>query len=122
MRADWEFAPDLPPKRRQAPPTRSQQPTTFPCLASVLWDKKQFPISISISLPHRLMFAGHYHRWLLARPHGIAVWHGECPVRLHNGRYFVVVGGLLEGRYAIFDTETSELVPCEVEACGERRC
>ena len=57
------------------------------------------------------MFAGHYHRWLLARPHGIAVWHGECPVRLHNGRYFVVVGGLLEGRYAIFDTETSELVP-----------
>jgi len=63
------------------------------------------------AVPNRLMFAGHYHRWLLARPDGIALWHGECPVRLHNGRYFVVVGGLLEGRYAMFDSETSELVP-----------
>jgi len=63
--------------------------------------------------PHRLMFAGHYHDWLLVTPHGIAEWKGECPVRLNNGRYFVVVGALQEGRYAIFDTETSELVPSE---------
>jgi len=61
--------------------------------------------------PHRLMFAGHYHDWLLVTPDGIANWSGECPIRLDGGRYFVVVGALLEGRYAIFDTETSELVP-----------
>jgi hypothetical protein len=60
------------------------------------------------------MFAGHYHRWLLARPDGIADWHGECPIRLSNDRYFVVVDSLLEGRFAILDTGTSELVPHEV--------
>jgi len=70
------------------------------------------------AVPHRLMFAGHYHRWLLARPDGIAEWQGECSVRPHNCRYFVVVDSLLEGRYATFDTDTSELVPHEV--FGER--
>ena len=63
------------------------------------------------AVPNRLMFAGHYHRWLLARPDGIADWQGECPVRLHQGRYFVVVDALVDGRYAMFDTDTSELVP-----------
>lgn len=63
------------------------------------------------AVPNRLMFAGHYHRWVLATPGGIAAWEGEWPVRLSNGRYFVVVNALLDGRYAIFDTETSELVP-----------
>jgi hypothetical protein len=63
------------------------------------------------AVPNRLMFAGHYHRWLLARPDGIAEWQGERPARLHDGRYFVVVDALVDGRYAMFDTETSELVP-----------
>jgi hypothetical protein len=66
------------------------------------------------AVPHRLMFAGHYHRWLLVKPDGIAEWQGECPVRLAPDRYFVVVDSLLEGRYACFDTDTSELVPYEV--------
>ena len=74
------------------------------------------------AVPNRLMFAGHYHRWLLATPGGVTEWQGEGPVRLTNGRYFVGVHALLEGQYAIFDTETSELVPCEVLASGERRC
>jgi len=74
------------------------------------------------AVPNRLMFAGHYHRWVLATPGGVTEWHGECPVRLDRGRYFVVVDSLLEGRYAMFDTDTSELVPCEVLASGERRC
>ena len=63
------------------------------------------------AVPNRLIFAGHYHKWLLATPDGIAEWEGEYPVRLEGGRYFVVVGALLEGRYAIFDTNKSELVP-----------
>jgi len=70
-------------------------------------------IGIFNAKPHRLMFAGHYHNWLLVTPDGIADWEGECPIRLDGGRYFVVVGGLLEGRYAILDTETSQLVPFE---------
>ena len=74
------------------------------------------------AVPNRLMFAGHYHRWLLATPGGVTDWQGECPVRLHNDRYFVVVDALVDGRYAMFDTDTSELVPCEVLASGERRC
>ena len=63
------------------------------------------------AVPNRLMFAGHFHKWLLATPDGIGGWKGDVPVRLTNGRYFVVVGALCEGRYATFDTDTSELVP-----------
>jgi hypothetical protein len=48
---------------------------------------------------------------MLVTPTGIAEWKGVCPIRLVRERYFVVVGALLEGRYAIFDTEASELVP-----------
>jgi hypothetical protein len=66
---------------------------------------------IFAAVPHRVVFAGHYHDWLLARPEGIDAWKGETPVRLDHGRYFVVVGALCEGRYAVFDSETSELVP-----------
>ena len=64
------------------------------------------------AVPNRVMFAGHYHKWLLATRQGIADWPGEQPVELlENDRYFVVVGALCEGRYAIFDTEASLLVP-----------
>ncbi len=38
-------------------------------------------------------------------------WSGERPIRLDDGRYFVVVGALCQGRYALFDTESLELVP-----------
>ena len=64
--------------------------------------------------PNRIMFAGHYHRWLLATPERIIPWTGEVPIRLHDGRYFVVVGALCEGQFATFDTQTSELCPCSI--------
>ena len=63
------------------------------------------------AVPHRIMFAGHYHQWLLATPEGICDWNGDAPIRLTDGRYFVVVGAVCEGRYATFDTETFELCP-----------
>lgn len=63
------------------------------------------------AVPNRLMFAGHYHKWLLARPKRFDDWSGEQPIRLNEGRYFVVIGAACEGRYSIFDTDTSELVP-----------
>lgn len=64
--------------------------------------------------PHRIMFAGHYHQWLLANPKGLIDWQGGRPIRLDGGRYFVVVGALCYGHFAIFDTDTSALVPMTV--------
>jgi hypothetical protein len=61
--------------------------------------------------PNRFMFAGHFHRWLLASPERIILWKGDVPIRLDDGRYFAVVGALSEGRFATFDTQTSELCP-----------
>lgn len=63
------------------------------------------------AIPHRLMFTGHYHKWLIVRPDGIEPWKATSSIRLTTGRYFVVVGPLCEGHSAIFDTETSELTP-----------
>ena len=64
------------------------------------------------AVPHRIMFAGHYHKWLLVTPQGIADWRGDSPIRLSgDDRYFVVVGALCEGWSATFDTDTSELIP-----------
>lgn len=59
----------------------------------------------------RLSFAGHFHKWLLATPDRVEEWKGGKPIRLEAGRFFVVIGALCEGRFAIFDTRTSELIP-----------
>ena len=64
------------------------------------------------AVPNRVMFAGHFHKWLLATPEGIADWQGESPIRLlEDQRYFVVVGALCEGRCAVYDTEAAVLMP-----------
>jgi hypothetical protein len=58
------------------------------------------------------MFAGHFHKWLLAMPDEISDWNGDRPIRLlDQRRYFVVIGALCEGRYAVFDSDTSVLMP-----------
>ena len=50
------------------------------------------------AVPNRMMFAGHFHSWLLCTPDGIAEWKGERPIRLlDDQRYFVVIGALCEG-------------------------
>ncbi len=63
------------------------------------------------AVPHRILFAGHFHKWLLATPEGIRDWKGEVPTCLEPDRCFVVIGALCEGQFAIFDTESSELQP-----------
>jgi hypothetical protein len=64
------------------------------------------------AVPHRTIFAGHYHGWLLVNTRGPMDWSGETTVRLPTTeRFFVVIGALCEGRFATFDTETAELVP-----------
>ena len=66
------------------------------------------------AVPHRLMFAGHFHKWLIATPDEILDWHGERPIKLEPGRYFCVIGALCDGYCAVFDTDTCELTPLRV--------
>ena len=67
------------------------------------------------AVPDRLCFAGHFHRWLMVTPDGVTDWAGENAIQLAEpGRYFVVIGALCYHRYAIFDTESFELVPREI--------
>ena len=62
----------------------------------------------------QVLFAGHYHRWLLATPQGMIDWHGERQICLNEGRHFVVVGAICDGQFAVFDTDTMELVPMSI--------
>lgn len=64
------------------------------------------------SVPNRVMFAGHYHQWLLVTSEGTCEWHGEGPIRLQpDRRYFITIAALRDGNYATFDTDSGELVP-----------
>jgi hypothetical protein len=67
---------------------------------------------IFASVPNRVMFVGHYHRWLLVTPEGLQPWSGDRPTVLEAGnRYLVAVHAVCAGRCALFDTGTDELVP-----------
>jgi hypothetical protein len=64
------------------------------------------------AVPHRFMFVGHVHRWLIARPGVILGWAGEKPIRLDgDNRYLILVAAVCDGKFAIFDSDTLELVP-----------
>ncbi len=63
------------------------------------------------AVPNRVLFTGHYHRWLLATPQRIEAWSGQKPLTLNTGRYFVVIGAVCDGCFAIFDTDSNELIP-----------
>jgi predicted phosphodiesterase len=83
-----------------------------------LWDFHDLPDSPEklapsfAAVPHRVLFIGHLHRWLLGTPEGIIAWQGDRPVRLDRAnRYLVVVHGVWNGRCALFDTDTNELIP-----------
>ena len=67
------------------------------------------------AVPNRHCFAGHFHGWLMVTPDGVTDWAGENAIQLGEpGRYFVVIGALCYGHYAILDTESFELVPREI--------
>lgn len=60
----------------------------------------------------RVMFAGHYHKWLAATPDGLLDWNGSQPLLLApKQRYFVTVAAICNGSYAIYDTESNLLTP-----------
>jgi predicted phosphodiesterase len=67
---------------------------------------------IVASVPNRMMFVGHSHRWLLVTPEGLQPWSGIEPTVLEVGnRYLVAIHAVCAGRCALFDTETNELIP-----------
>jgi hypothetical protein len=64
------------------------------------------------AVPHRVLFIGHLHRWLLGTPEGVLPWRGDRPVCLDSGhRYLVVVHAVCDGKCALFDTQTGDLTP-----------
>jgi hypothetical protein len=64
------------------------------------------------AVPHRVIFLGHFHRWLLGTAAGLAPWRGERPLSLSGtDRYLVVVHAVSQGRCALFDAEAGMLTP-----------
>ncbi len=69
---------------------------------------------IFTAVPHRLMFVGHYHQWLLITPDGPQPWSGKNPIIMNGpGRYLVSVHAVADGRCALIDTESNTLIPFE---------
>ena len=47
---------------------------------------------IFAAVPTRVMFVGHYHRWLMVTPEGVRPWSGDVAVVLDAGdRYLVAI-------------------------------
>lgn len=64
------------------------------------------------AVPHRFLFLGHFHRWLLMTPGGPTSWRQSEPILLGAWeRSLVVVAAVFEGHCAIFDTDRTELIP-----------
>lgn len=67
------------------------------------------------AVPNRVMFTGHFHRWLLGSSAGMIPWNGEGPIRLDmTKQHLIVVNAVWSGHCALFDTERNELTPYSV--------
>jgi hypothetical protein len=94
------------------------EPWLDPCKVEDLWyfdgppDSPEKLARSFSAVPNRILFIGHMHRWLLGTLAGILPWQGEEPVRLDSeDRYLVVVHAVWNGRFALFDTDTNDLIP-----------
>jgi hypothetical protein len=68
------------------------------------------------AFPHRRMFLGHYHRWLIATPEGVLPWTGTGPIRFDPARrYLIVVAAVCNGWCAVHDTTTDTLIPLALD-------
>ncbi len=74
---------------------------------------------IFAAAPNRVMFVGHYHRWLLVTPEGMQPWSGDSPIVLGpGGRYLVAVDAVCKGKCALFDTVTNLFTPIDLGRTG----
>ncbi len=59
-----------------------------------------------------VMIMGHIHRYFAATPAGLLDWHGEQALQLATEtRYLIGLAAVCDGKYAVLDTSTSQLVP-----------
>jgi hypothetical protein len=100
------------------------EPSIDPYDAQALWSiDEDGPLDFTdrarrsfAAVGQRLVFVGHYHRWLAATASGPLDWRGEGPLSLAGtSRYFVVVGAIFQGQCGLLDTRTCELAPLR---CG----
>lgn len=64
---------------------------------------------------HRVMMAGHFHRWFAATPDGQIAWNGKDPIELDsNTRYFFVIHAVMDGWTAILDGDQNILTPIQL--------
>jgi predicted phosphodiesterase len=64
------------------------------------------------AVPNRVVFLGHFHRWLLGTPMGVLLWRGESALCLEgHEQSLVVVHAVWDGHCALFDTERGDLIP-----------
>ena len=67
------------------------------------------------AVPHRVMFIGHFHRWIIGSTTGMIPWNGKEPIKLDaTKRHLVVVNAVFSGHCALFDTKTNEITPFRV--------
>ncbi len=58
------------------------------------------------------LFMGHYHRWLIVGSDGTVTWEVDRPLVLKPAdRYLVVMGAVVHGWCATFDSVTAQLTP-----------
>ena len=56
------------------------------------------------AVPNRVMFIGHFHRWLLGSKTGVLPWHGEGAINLEvSTQHLVIVNAVWSGHCALFD-------------------
>ena len=95
------------------------EPSVDPYDALAMWTLDDEPLDFAsralrsfAAVTQRLVFVGHYHRWLAATATGPLDWQGEGPLSLAGSeRYFVVVGAVFQGHCGILGTDQSELCP-----------
>lgn len=64
------------------------------------------------SVPHRALFCGHFHRWLLYTPAGRQEWDGSSRVIIDDrDRYFFVLGPAFQGCHSVFDLDSRVFQP-----------
>ncbi|HEX2474931.1 MAG TPA: metallophosphoesterase family protein [Lacipirellulaceae bacterium] len=65
---------------------------------------------------HRFLFVGHFHRWRVISDCETMNWDGTSPLDLSKCRRGLIsVGALCNGKFAIFDTESCELIPMRTD-------
>ncbi len=92
-----------------------------------IWHVDEAPLTPKLvarsfdAVPHRVIFVGHFHRWLATTRSGPLPWEGDSPLALGGpDPTLVVVNAVCEGYAATFETVTGLLQPLDLYRAGER--